>query len=192
MVGGLMEDDDMMAADLIRQVQECGGTATLEGDNLKLIAARPLPTDLLHDLRTHKSELVAYLAAESPAMVADESADPAGPCPTCGSGQFWQAKDGGPWRCRVCRSDMPLTATTLTLPCHKVKARPARADAQLRTLLEAACQGLTITPEQLWHELKAGRDLPDLESGALTPHGLRLTAETLAVMRYSGDVDKQT
>ncbi len=59
---------------------------------------------------------------------------------------------------------MPLTATTLTLPCHKVELRPVAADAGLCTLFENACQGLSIRPEKLQQELEAGGDLFDLVS----------------------------
>jgi hypothetical protein len=59
------------------------------------------------------------------------------------------------------------------------------AHAQLCHMLETACEGLTITPEQLRQELKEGGDIPDLQSDALTPHGSRLVAETLAPS-YSG------
>ncbi|MDQ3797355.1 MAG: hypothetical protein M3294_07300, partial [Pseudomonadota bacterium] len=51
--------------------------------------------------------------------------------------------------------------------------------------LENACQGLSITPEQLRQELEADGDIPDLVSGALTPEALRLTARTLVLMRCS-------
>jgi hypothetical protein len=49
-------------------------------------------------------------------------------------------------------------------------------------VIEMACEGLNITPEQLRHELEAGGDLPNLVSGALTPEALWLTAKTLALM----------
>ena len=48
-----------------------------------------------------------------------------------------------------------------------------------------ACQGLSITPEQLRQELEAGGDIPDLVSGTLTSKVLRLTGKTLALMRCS-------
>jgi hypothetical protein len=47
-------------------------------------------------------------------------------------------------------------------------------------MLEAACQGLNITPEQLQQELEAGGDIPDLVSGRLTPKALRLAAKIFA------------
>jgi hypothetical protein len=52
------------------------------------------------------------------------------------------------------------------------------------SLITSACKGLSITPEQLRSELTEGGDMPDLVSGALTPQVLRLTARTLALMRY--------
>src|SRR5215218_2043299 len=61
-------------------------------------------------------------------------------------------------------------------------------------MLEVACQGLSIKPEQLRQELEAGGDVPDLVSGGLTLQALRLTARTLALMRYphasSNDFDR--
>jgi hypothetical protein len=52
-------------------------------------------------------------------------------------------------------------------------------------MIQRACEGLSITDEQLHAELEAGGDLPDIQSGALTPKALRLTAETLSLLRYS-------
>jgi len=58
-----------------------------------------------------------------------------------------------------------------------------QAHARLGPVLESACQALTITPAQLRRELEEG-DLQDLTCGALTPNGLRVGVETLALMRY--------
>ena len=68
---------------------------------------------------------------------------------------------------RICEPNIPLTATPLTLPCHKVELRPVAAHADLHTLFEAACEGLSITPEQLRQELIESGDIPDLTAGAL-------------------------
>jgi hypothetical protein len=54
----------------------------------------------------------------------------------------------------------------------------------ISTLIQAACDGLPMTDEQLRAELEEGGDLEDVQCGALTPKALRLTAETLALMRY--------
>jgi hypothetical protein len=81
--------------------------------------------------------------------------------------------------------DAPLTATTLTLSCHKEQAQPIAADAGLHTLFENACRGLSITPEQLRQEVEADGDIPDLVPGKLTPKALRLMAKTLVLMRCS-------
>jgi hypothetical protein len=112
-----------------------------------------------------------------------EAIDPAGPCPGCGLGHWWQLP-GEPWHCRACEPDMSLTATTLTLPCHKGQAQPITSHAGLERTLEVACEGLNITPEQLCHELEAGGDLQDVVSGRLAPQALRLAPRTLALMRY--------
>ncbi len=112
-----------------------------------------------------------------------ETDDPAGLCAGCTSVQWWQLP-GQAWHCRACEPDIPSTATTLTLPCHKVELRPVAARAELRTVFENACQGLSITPEQLRQELEAAADIPDVVSGTLTPKALKVTAKTLALMRY--------
>ncbi len=52
-------------------------------------------------------------------------------------------------------------------PCHKVELRPVAAHADLHTVFEAACEGLSITPEQLRQELIESGDIPDLTGGAL-------------------------
>lgn len=59
------------------------------------------------------------------------------------------------------------------------------------SLIASACEGLTITPEQLLAELTEGGDMPDLQSGSLTPQALRLTARTLALMRYPYGASKE-
>ncbi len=46
-------------------------------------------------------------------------------------------------------------------------------------MLEIACEGLSLTPEQLRQELEENGDIPDLVSGELTPAALKLIAETL-------------
>jgi hypothetical protein len=79
---------------------------------------------------------------------------------------------------------MPLAATTLTLSCHKEQASSVGPLIGLEYMIETACQGLSITPEQLRQELEAGSDLPDLASGALTPKALRLAAQILVLLRY--------
>ncbi len=40
---------------------------------------------------------------------------------------------------RICEPDMPLSATTLGLPCLKLELRPVPADAGLCSMFEHAC-----------------------------------------------------
>jgi hypothetical protein len=80
---------------------------------------------------------------------------------------------------------MPLMATTLRYPCHKEQVPRVGFLAGVERMLEIACEGLSITPEQLRRELEEGGDVPDLVSGALTLQALRLTARTVALMRLS-------
>src|SRR5215218_7844540 len=67
------------------------------------------------------------------------AAKPESACPNCGSGQWWQLP-GQAWHCRGCEADMPLTATTLTLPCHKEQAPPVGSLAGFECMLEMACE----------------------------------------------------
>ena len=85
---------------------------------------------------------------------------------------------------------MPLTATTLTLPCHTEQAPPVDPHPSLERMFETACEGLPITDVQLRQELEEGGDLVAMQSGALTLNGLRLTAETLALMRYPSESER--
>ncbi|MDQ4147514.1 MAG: hypothetical protein M3120_07505, partial [Pseudomonadota bacterium] len=153
----------MTVAELIREIQRHGGDVIVDGDDLHLSAPQPLSGDLLNQIRDHKAELLAYLNA-----VVANTVDPTGPCPDCGSGQWWQIP-GQAWHCRACEPDMPLTVTTLTLPCHKERVAPVGSLAGLEQMLDVACEGLNITPEQLRQELEKGGDIPDLVSGPLTP-----------------------
>jgi hypothetical protein len=77
---------------------------------------------------------------------------------------------------------MPLVATTLTLSYHEAQVPLVSSLADLDRMLELACEGLSLTPDQLHQELEAGGDLPALASGELTPQALRLTAKTLALI----------
>jgi hypothetical protein len=105
----------MSAADLLADFSHRG--IQLRAERERLIYDAPqgvMKAADLEQLRKHKSELLAYLNREA----ANASADPNAPSPDCGSGQWWQLP-GQAWHCRICEPDMPLTATTLTLPCHK-------------------------------------------------------------------------
>lgn len=190
----------MNAADLIQNIHHHGGEVRIEGADLVLSASQPLPADLLQGLRTHKGALLAYLNEESansdPAetqtaqrlqITRDDNpliADPVGPCSACGSGQWWQLP-GEAWRCRRCelmRDDLSGRVTTLTLPCHEAQTRPVRDPARLRRMVELACRGLRIKPDQLWSELEASGDLAGFESDVSVKR-LRKVAATLAIMR---------
>lgn len=52
-------------------------------------------------------------------------------------------------------------------------------------MIAEACQGQSISPDQLKAELEPGGDMPSLENGELIPGGLRITAEILSIMRYT-------
>jgi hypothetical protein len=155
----------------IRRFSERAGVSTDSVDTLSTMTTLSVST------QAHCKDVHAVKAASSSAI-----ADPAGPCPDCGSGQWWQLA-GKTWHCRACKPDLPLEATTLTLPCHESKSLSACDPARLRRMVELACPRLTITPEQLWQELEANGDLPQLESGALSVKALRQVAMIVAALR---------
>jgi hypothetical protein len=70
-------------------------------------------------------------------------------------------------------------------------ARESNTEA-INSLIHAACEDLSITGEQLYAELEEGGDHPDIYSETLTPKALRLTAETLALMRGSMTLGRVT
>ena len=66
---------------------------------------------------------------------------------------------------------------------RKHKTEIIRCLLNVDTMIERACDGQTISYDQLKDELVD--DLRDIESGELTPRGLRLVARTLDFMRYT-------
>jgi hypothetical protein len=51
----------MSAVPLIEAVQRAGGAIALQGDRLRLSAAKPLPQELLEEVRLHKTDLIDHL-----------------------------------------------------------------------------------------------------------------------------------
>jgi len=128
---------------------------------------------------------IAHAIRDKPvsgAVALNDAGVPLGSCPDCGAGQWWQLPRR-PWHCRACAPDMPFTATTLTLPCHTEQVPPVGPHAGLDRMIENACEGLAITPEQLRQALE-DTDLPALASGERTLKALRLTAWTLALAHH--------
>ena len=57
-------DGALTPAVLIQQVQAAGGSIHATGGRIKLSAPRPLPSVLVETLKTHKTEVLAYLGDE--------------------------------------------------------------------------------------------------------------------------------
>ncbi len=51
----------MIAADLIRNVEQAGGHLEPDGDGLVVEAPKPLPESIMTELRAHKAEVMAFL-----------------------------------------------------------------------------------------------------------------------------------
>ncbi len=55
----------MLAADLIRAVEQAGGHLELEGDGLVVEAPEPLPESIMTELRARKAEVLVALTGQS-------------------------------------------------------------------------------------------------------------------------------
>ncbi len=55
----------MLAADLIRAVDQAGGHLEPDGDGLVVEAPMPLPKPIMAELRAHKTEVLVALAGQS-------------------------------------------------------------------------------------------------------------------------------
>jgi len=159
----------MNAAGVIALASVHGVRLSSTGVCVVAMPSSKLTDELRREIRANKTELL-------------RTVEPTAPCPACGCGQWWQIPNE-PWHCRACEPGMPLTATTLTVSCHKARAQPVSFHAGLDRKLEIACESLTLTPGQLCQDLQAGGDIPDLVSGALTLQAIQLAARTLALMR---------
>ncbi len=102
----------MSITNLLSDFRARGIRLTAEGERLTYGApAGALTPELREKIKAHKAELLATLNQQA------ANTDPAGLCPKCGSGQYWQLP-GGLWHCRACT---PMSeadnrrATTLTL-----------------------------------------------------------------------------
>ncbi len=51
----------MLAADLIRIVEQAGGHLEPDGDGLMVAAPEPLPEPIMTELRAHKAEVIDFL-----------------------------------------------------------------------------------------------------------------------------------
>ena len=69
----------MTPAELVQKIHQRNGQVTVDGGDLNLTATRPLPADLLDELRAHKVELLNYLNGEAANAMSDADAplDPA-------------------------------------------------------------------------------------------------------------------
>ncbi len=57
----------MLAADLIRTVEQAGGHLEPDGDSLVVEAPEPLPEPIMTELRARKAEVLVALAGPRPA-----------------------------------------------------------------------------------------------------------------------------
>lgn len=109
----------MGAAAAIDTARRHGITLSADGQRIIARPASAITPELREMITARKAELLTHLTRTT-GRASDVIPDPAGPCPACGSGQWWQLP-GHAWYCRHCT---PITgadhqrATTLTLACH--------------------------------------------------------------------------
>jgi hypothetical protein len=70
----------MSALPLIEAVQRAGGAITLRGDRLQLSAPKPLPKNLLAELRAHKAEVIDHLQQARWPKLAQPATGPLNEC----------------------------------------------------------------------------------------------------------------
>jgi hypothetical protein len=68
----------MSAVPLIEAVQRAGGAIALQGDRLRLSAAKPLPQALLEEVRLHKTDLIDHLQRAPQSGLEQPAAAPPG------------------------------------------------------------------------------------------------------------------
>ena len=66
----------MSAVPLIEAVQRAGGAIALQGDRLRLSAAKPLPQELLEEVRLHKTDLIDHLQHARQSGLGEPAAEP--------------------------------------------------------------------------------------------------------------------
>jgi hypothetical protein len=68
----------MSPVPLIEAVQRAGGAIALQGDRLRLSAAKPLPQELLEEVRLHKTDLIDHLQRARQSRLEQPAAAPPG------------------------------------------------------------------------------------------------------------------
>ncbi len=109
----------MSAAELLAGFSRRGIQLRTEGERLIYDAPQGVMKSAdLEQLRKHKSELLVYLSREA----ANTIAEPDGPCPGCGSGQWWQLPGEG-WHCRACCLTCRLRPPRWLCHAHKASTK---------------------------------------------------------------------
>lgn len=108
---------------------------------------------------------------------------PREPCPACGSGAFYQAERGGPWRCWGCHPPAHGPVALITVPGGRVpEGEPQDAAAVLAEV--AAAAGVSVA--RLKAALSA-EDLDDIAAGRVGARELRAFAEHLLGVMHGDD-----
>ena len=111
---------------------------TLDDAFLESPSVSPDSPDIV--CRTSALSVLDQAHPENFPAVSDFVAKPESACPSCRSGQWWQLP-GQIWHCRTCEPNMPPTATTLTLPCHKAQVPRVGSNAGFERMIKIAGGG---------------------------------------------------
>ncbi len=146
----------MSAAAALSRIQAAGGEALVIDGRLKLRAARPLPDALVAEVRAHKPELLALLAANDTAP----DPEPTTFCPTCGCGLYWRVSaiepgGPGPWQCaRLRRCAARRVAGWLLHPAAR-SAPTGALHAEAPAAPHSGCAGRGASQDHIAHSVRS-------------------------------------
>jgi len=171
----------MPAADFVDHLRHRGIRLELTGGTILAKPRHLLTNPIRQMIRSHKAQLVDYLAAN--AQPQDREPGTVVDCPTCGNGHFWQSPGG--WMCSTC-TPVPadFTGDTLTIHPNGPRApRPPTGEARnLDEALAEVCTDLPISPATVRADMHPA-DVTAFESGELSIEGLREYARALVEQR---------
>ena len=173
----------MIASDFIAQVRDAGGQITADGADLVLSALRPLPPDLLDQLKAHKPAILAALAHSDPlpplwGRIA--ITEPSGRTIEVDAPSGWILPD---WQAYAERYHGPGCAVMAVLPLPQ-----PRAPVDLDEALTISCDGVAGITPALFRALMSPEDIKDIAAGAVHSKTLRAYARSFAEGIRSGRV----
>lgn len=162
----------MNAQEILSEAAAAGVELFRSGDRLRYRGPREVVQRLRPLLTEHRDDLLRLLDAE-----------PGKPCPACGSGAFYRAQTGGPWRCWSCHPPAHGPVALHVVPGGQVpEGEPQDVGAVIAEV--AAAAGVPVA--RLKAALSA-EDLGDISAGRVGARELRAFAQHLLGAARGGD-----